>query len=50
MKKTEKNGICPQTNPGNCRYLNTLTYCAFAREDRKCKKRGKKKKKAPKNK
>lgn len=34
MKKPK---ICPQTNPGNCKYLNA-PVCAFIRRDGKCKK------------
>ena len=34
--KTDKN--CPVTNPGNCKYLNTPSVCAFVRDDKRCKK------------
>lgn len=30
-----KNRICTQTNPENCKYLNS-PLCAFVRKDRKC--------------
>lgn len=35
----KKNKYCPQANPTNCKYLNTPSYCAFVREDKKCRKK-----------